>query len=147
MNGRDAVVLGVDEYTDAMLQGVDVLPQKRLEQLAAHGWLISVKTFADHMRPDVHWIEPEEFGTAFNELIKGSDGMAGKDFEAAFTDPAPVPHPAFINARRGTDPGTVDITVRSNAADGGLTGKITMDLQDFDQWLADLQLLRRGYDA
>jgi hypothetical protein len=113
-------------------------------------------TFEDHMNPQVHWIEPEEFGKAFEELTNaGDDIMADTDrFEAAHTDVG-VSMPSFINARKGYMPGTVLITVRSataqpgadpgdHAALDGATAHHIMDLQDLDQWIADVQRLRQA---
>ena len=58
------------EQLEKELLALNALPQERLKDLVARGVLVSVTTFADHMRPDVHWIEPEEFGQAFDELTK-----------------------------------------------------------------------------
>jgi len=67
------------------LDEIDVLPQSRLEQLAARGVIIAVQTFDDHMNPQVHWIEPEEYGAAFDKLM-GEDTDAAGEIEVG--DPA-----------------------------------------------------------
>jgi hypothetical protein len=143
----DAVAAAADESM-LDLAGVYVLPQATLRELADRGVILSVMTFEEHMSPQVHWIEPEEFGRAFEELTNGD-----KIMEAAFTPPG-SPYPPFINAKCGDAPDTIAITVRSpqkpailgdtDGSSGGCgeAGRIEMDLQDFDQWLADLQRLR-----
>jgi hypothetical protein len=145
----------VDEMfalTAEQLLDTTTLPQATLRSLAAKGVILSVMTFEDFMSPEVHWIEPEEFGRAFEELINGEKPMPDADdtrFEAAHTSTA-NPFPAHINARRGEVPGTVRITIRSacqvDGSDlvGGTSGNIEMDLQDFDQWIADAQRLRQA---
>src|SRR6185369_9779944 len=71
---RPYLMVDVQAYLDSMsaeiLARTDVLPQARLEQLAQHGVILSVMTFEDHMNPQVHWIEPEEFGIAFDLLTE-----------------------------------------------------------------------------
>lgn len=135
------------------LTGVYVLPQATLKELAAKGVIMSVMTFEDHMNPTVHWIEPEEFGRAFEELTSGENSMADDKFEAAHTDPHGS-MPSFINARAGLVPGTVLITVRSakspdgshgdGAALDGATAHHIIDIESLDQWIADLQRLRQA---
>ncbi len=140
----------------ALLANTDTLPQATLRELADKGVILSVMTFEEHMSPQVHWIEPEEFGKAFDELTKGDISVPDDSkFEAAFT-PHGIPYPPFINARRGAGPGTVEITVRSEASQTGhapdtipvcgSTSSITLDIQDLDQWVADLQRLRKALD-
>lgn len=68
----------VDEMTDAVLAQTDVLPEARLKELVASGRIMSVTRFEDHMRPDVHWIEPAEYGKAFDEIVAEENIMTTK---------------------------------------------------------------------
>lgn len=52
------------------------LAQHALQQLAATGQIIQVTTFEDHMRPDVRWIEPEEYYRAFLEMVGEDSDVA-----------------------------------------------------------------------
>lgn len=150
---RQQRMLREREELEQELLATNVLPQATLKDLAERGVIMSVMTFEDHMNPQVHWIEPEEFGQAFKELTDGENTMPDDRFEAAHTDVG-VNLPSFINARKGLMPGTVLITVRSatappsdDAGDHALDGATAhhiMDLQDLDQWIADVQRLRQA---
>ena len=72
----DAVSAAADESMYDDLSGVYTLPQATLRDLATRGVILSVMTFDDHMRPDVHWIEPEEFGAEFERLTAGEEQPA-----------------------------------------------------------------------
>lgn len=69
------------------LDQIDVLPQSRLEQLAQRGVIIAVHTFDQHMNPEVHWIEPEEYGAAFDKLTGKDDGTAARGAEIGADEP------------------------------------------------------------
>lgn len=138
----------VETFVHPDLGQVTVLPLAQLQELVRTGVILSYMTFEDHMNPTVHWIEPEEFGRAFEELTQGEGIMPDDRFEAAHTD-TDMSLPSYINARKGLIPGTVIITVRSTFAEGdeklnGATAYHIMDLQDFDQWIADVQRLRQA---
>lgn len=75
------------------LGSTHVLPKAQLDQLVAQGKLMSITSFDEHMRPDVHWITPAEFGEAFDQLTKGETIMPK---EVAYTESAPV-YPGFLN--------------------------------------------------
>lgn len=47
----------------------DRLPHAALIALAEEGLVIQTEGFIDFMRPDVHWIEPCEFGEAFMDFL------------------------------------------------------------------------------
>jgi hypothetical protein len=141
----------LDALLSSALEGVDVLPEAQLKQLVASGRLVSVTTFADHMRPDVHWIEPAEYGMAFDELVKqeGND-MAGK--EAAFTEATEKAYPGYINATLGLD--EMVITMRGHAIpwppgqdttfSEGKQAQLRMSLADWDAFLVQAQRVRAG---
>lgn len=140
-----------------MTEFPDVLPLAQLRQLVATGRLVSMTTFADHMRPDVRWIEPEEYGTAFEELInEGETSMVGK--EAAFTQPGES-YPGFINATLGLD--EMVITIRAAGIVGppgqddaeqqvtmpGAMAQLRIPLADWDEFVAQAQRVRAGTAA
>ncbi len=138
--------------TDAMFDALSqtyVLPEAQLKELVATGKIMTITTFEDHMRPDVHWISPAEYGMAFDEIIGETTMPDDRNFQAAHTD-ADGPLPSYINVRKGMLDGTVIVTVRSAKDDkegsalDGATAHHIMDLQDFDQWIADAQRLRQA---
>jgi hypothetical protein len=164
-----AVAAAATEEMFDKLSGTYVLPQAQLDQLVRTGHLVSVTTFADHMRPDVHWIEPEEYGKAFDaiaeqsaddkvprvnrfdEIIAGADDMAGN--EAAFTTQEPA-YPGYINATLGLD--EMVITVRSNSGEPnvlggprtcGPTAQVRIPLEAWDAFLVQAQRVRAGSAA
>ncbi len=57
----------------ALLAETTTLPQATLRELADKGVILSVMTFEEHMDPQVHWIEPAEFGIEFDRLIAQGD--------------------------------------------------------------------------
>lgn len=145
--------------TDDELSQIETLPLAELERLTAAGKLVSVTTFAEHMRPDVHWIEPEEFGKAFNDLIAGADVMAGMEAAHTSSDPS---YPGFINATLGLDemvvtvradpkpgePGTVPATESDPLGQGpascGPMAQIRIALADWDAFIVQAQRVRGG---
>lgn len=133
------------------LLSVTELPEAQLKELVATGKLVSVTTFADHMRPDVHWIAPEEYGKAFEDLIaEGETSMAGK--EAAFTETTGQSYPGYINATLGLD--EMVITVRGHAIpwppgqdktfSEGKIAQLRIPLADWDAFLVQAQRVRAG---
>lgn len=137
-------MVDVQAYLDSMsaelLARTDVLPQARLEQLAQHGVILSVMTFEDHMNPQVHWIEPEEFGAAFDALTQKERSMP----EAAYTKPGPI-YPGYVNIQRDHT-GAFILTVREDPIDGvcGETGVISIAEDDFYQLMVDMARLQPG---
>lgn len=135
-------MVDVQAYLDSMsaeiLARTDVLPQARLEQLAQHGVILSVMTFEDHMNPQVHWIEPEEFGIAFYLLTERERPMP----EAAYTKPGTT-YPGYVNIQRD-EAGAFIVTARGDPVDGkcGETVRIAIDEDDFYQLMANTSRLQ-----
>lgn len=133
------------------LMSVTELPEAMLRQLVAGGEIMSVTTFDEHMRPDVHWIAPEEYRIAFDELIAGEDTVTDC---AAYTKPGSQ-YPGYVNIARDSD-GNFIFTARADpkpaltAAEGakdppmacGETIVVTIPEDEFHQLFASANRLR-----
>lgn len=74
----------------ALADGPVEMPQAQLNELLLSGKVITVTTFEDHMRPDVKWIAPVEYGAAF-----------AVEVQKEIPDPAAEPHDRVW--QRGSD--------------------------------------------
>lgn len=101
------------------------------------------------MRPDVFWLNDPVYMQAFRDLT-GDTSMT----EAAFTKRDEI-YPGYVNAQLGVD--EMVLTVRAdpihlpgsgNAAmpgTCGATAQIRIPIDDWDQFIAQAQMVRAGY--
>jgi hypothetical protein len=140
-----------------------VLPQAQLNKLAATGQIMSVMTFDEHMHPAYHWIEPAEYGEAFNELTRKETPMT----EAAYTELKPA-YPGYVNLQLATSPTSADplgqregeadtviLTMRGTSIEGrnaddaptltaGPAAVLTMPIEAWDALMTDFNRMRSG---
>lgn len=102
------------------------------------------KQFHDHMAPDIFWLTPPDYLSAFRDLT-GDTTMN----EAAFTSHA-LAYPGYVNAQLGD--GEMVLTVRGDPrldSDGsnaqvGPTAQFRIPIDEWDQWVAFAQRVRAG---
>lgn len=117
-----------------------ILPPPDFSMRRIDGKPYAVATnFSAFMHPDFDWHEPQEFGDAFDELIREDQTMAAH----TNTDPS---YPGFVNIGFDKEPGKVVIIVRGDPSvpvigDDDSTGPgdtvmLTLDISAWDLLIA-----------
>lgn len=127
---------------EAGLMVVEPVSYADLVELERRGYITKASTFAEHMSPDVIWIDNEDFAAAFAAECEEPDTMPiseSKD-EAALQ----LPSGEYIRMFLTDDKSAMRVLFRGDN-DGDTIGDapgMTIPVQDFDDLLARAHLVR-----